>query len=174
MSVTLDRGRVARHEGGHVAALVIVGHRLPRRITADWPTAESFGLTEIDWETEGINRESARHVAISILCGPLAEGCEDWPPAWPIDRDSEISDVRQLAVLASYLTLSESGWDELVAEARRLSQSVEFCRLAALIARGLELQDELSADDLAWLIGEKTLTTYGISPELTKENNRVA
>jgi hypothetical protein len=60
---TMDRRRVARHEAGHVAALII-GGRLPKRVTADWPHPDRFGQMEVDWG-EAITREGAADLAIS-------------------------------------------------------------------------------------------------------------
>ena len=80
-AMTHHRERTARHEAGHVASLVMDG-RLPKRVSADWPLARSSGVTELDWG-EGVTRESALNVAVSILCGPLAEARDDWPPPRP-------------------------------------------------------------------------------------------
>jgi hypothetical protein len=101
---------------------------------------------------------------IAILLGPLAERGEDWPPAWPLDPDGE-GDARQLAVLASYLRLTEADWRLIVTEAEVVSTTPTFRRLVGLIGRALELKDQLSTDDLRWLIGAKTLRQHGIPPQ---------
>jgi hypothetical protein len=161
--LTHDRATTARHEGGHVASLLLDG-RLPKRVSADWPRAGSSGVTEPDWG-EGVTRESAMDVAVCILCGPLAEERDDWPPAWlalDADDESQEDDARQLAICAGYLALSEADWHALVGRAQTRVATPEFQRLAGLVARALELKDEITAQDLRDLLGDELLRKYGI------------
>jgi hypothetical protein len=163
VTVSHDRATTAKHEAAHCAALVMLG-RLPVSVSADWPEAGSAGVMEIAWGEEGISRESARDVAISILMGPLIEGKADWPPRRPPDMSAS-GDEGQLGALARYLKLDERGWDALITQADTLAQSPEFLRLVELIARALELKDELNTDDLRWLLGERTLRQHGLATQ---------
>ena len=119
------------------------------------------GEMRVDWG-DGVTPRAAADVAISILMGPIAEGAESWPPAWPLDPDVD-GDEGQLATLLAYLKFDgESEYRALVREARVLARTAEFRRVVWLTSRALELKDELDADDLRRLLGEKTLTNYGI------------
>lgn len=163
MTVTHDRVRSARHEAGHVAGLVLRG-RLPRRVTADWPKPGIAGEMVVDWGDEGCTPDSAAAVAISVLLGPIAEGNPSWPPTWPLEEDTR-GDERDLAILLRYLKVDEANYIALCAEARTLAKTPEFVRLVGLVARALELKDELDAGDLRRLLGPKILHTYGIEQE---------
>ena len=115
----------------------------------------------VDWG-DGVTPQAAADVAISILMGPIAEGAESWPPAWPLDPDAD-GDEGQLATCLRYLKFDdESEYRALVREAHVLARTAEFQRVVWLTSRALELTDELDADDLRRLLGEKTLTNYGI------------
>jgi hypothetical protein len=61
--------------------------------------------------------------------------------------------------------MDEGGWDVLMTQADMLATSPEFLRLVELIARALELKDEMTADDLRWLLGEQTLRQHGLAKE---------
>jgi hypothetical protein len=172
VTVTVDRRSVARHESGHVAGLIIACRWLPRRVTADRPAERILGQMELDWATEGLNPKLARGLAIAIVLGPISEGREDWPPAWPLDPDDGDNDARQLGVLADYLKLEEADWGLIVAEARVIATTPTFHRLVGLIGRALELADQLTADDIRHLIGARTCAAYGIDPDpTTKETD---
>jgi hypothetical protein len=136
--------------------------RLPVSVSADWPEANSAGVMEIAWGEEGITPESARDVALSILMGPFVEGKTDWPPRWPPDMSAP-GDEGQLAACVRYLGMDEGGWDVLMTQAQLLATSPEFLRLVELIARALELKDEMTADDLRWLLGEQILREHGLA-----------
>ena len=161
MTVTLKRARTARHEAGHCAALLMKG-RLPLKATADWPTSTAFGFVQPDWG-EGIDPAGARDLAVAIILGPLAspEMEKPWPPEWRPDPDAT-GDAGQLGRCVRWLKLDEGDYYEIVNEAHTLARSPEFNELVDLLARALELKDELSADDLRWLIGEDRLKRYGI------------
>jgi hypothetical protein len=163
VTVTHDRRRTARHEAGHAAAFVIGGW-LPKQVTADRPEEGTEGWVSPDWDGESISPQRAADVAIAVLMGPLAVGEPGWPPEWPIDPDVA-GDQRQLAFCCRYLKLDEDGYFSLVKQAHELAGSREFIRLRDLIARALELKDELDADDLRWLVGSETLFKYGIAEE---------
>jgi hypothetical protein len=172
VTVTVDRRRVAVHESGHTAGLVIACRWLPKRVTADWPADRVLGQLGVDWSTKGLNPKLVRGLMLAILLGPIGEGCE--PPAWPPDPDVE-RDERQLALLADYLKLQETDWRLLVTEAQVISTTPTFRRLVALLSRALELADEVSADDIRDLVGARTCATYGLDPgPTTKENDCAA
>jgi hypothetical protein len=158
---TYHRARIARHEAGHVAGMVL-GGRLPCRVTADWPATGTLGEMEMDWG-DGVDPAGARILAVAILLGPLAEHDLPtvWPPDWPPDRDAA-GDEGQLAACCRYLKLDEDDYYELVRQAHHTAQSREWNRLCDLIAQALELKDELTADDLRHLLGSELLHKYGI------------
>jgi hypothetical protein len=136
---------------------------LPKLLTADWPHPDSFGVMEIDWGEEGVTREGAADLLISLLMGPLAAG-DPWPPEWPLRRGVP-GDEGQLAACVSYLKVDEDTWYATVRDARTLAKTDDFKRLTALIARALELEDELDANALRWLVGSDTLRKFGINEE---------
>jgi hypothetical protein len=171
MSLTVDRQRVAVHEAGHVAGLIIACRWVPERVTADRPDERTLGRMTLNWSTRGLNPKLARGVALAIMLGPIAEGSE--PPAWPLDPDGD-NDARQLALLADYLKLEEADWRLLVAEAQTISIAPAFQRIVGLISRALELADELSAADIRELIGARTCAAYGISTHEEQEPSRAA
>jgi hypothetical protein len=164
---TLDRPLTARHEAGHVAGLVFSG-RVPLSVTADWPEDASHGVTTLDLSAEGSNRDSASDFIVSILLGPMAHAQAGWPPEWPLDENSPDRDTRGLASLADFLGLDEAGWYALVKQAHETSRSADFKRLVSLIASALERVDELSGEEIRFLIGPDTCRTYGIEPATTE------
>ena len=95
------------------------------------PTPDAAGQVNVD--IDQLEREPgvARRLALMTLAGAIDE--EGWPPAWP-SPDGATSDERTLAATARYLKLDQGGWDELVAEARRLSTEPEFGRIERAVA----------------------------------------
>ena len=161
MTATLKRSRIARHEAGHAAAMIMAGW-LPLRATANWPESSALGEVEPDFR-DGLDPVNVRNLAVAILLGPLAEPdlWKPWPPQWRPDRRLR-GDEGQLARCVEWLDADEGDYYEMCREAHNLSRRPEFTELVDLISRALELKDELSADDLRWLIGEDRLKRYGI------------
>ena len=160
--MTYDRHKTSRHEGAHAAASILLGH-LPRRVTADRPTEGYYGQLELAWGPDGVTPEGARLAALVVLCGPMVEqggcGSEEWPPRWPLCV-SDDGDAGQVGACVKYLKLDWHGWQELIKEAEALVAEPEFVRLVDLIARALELRDELDRADLRWLIGAERFGEY--------------
>jgi hypothetical protein len=158
-----DRPRIALHEAGHVAGLLMSG-RVPARVSIDWPEAKSAGLTSNDFEAYGVSRDSAPDFIVAILLGPLAEAQPSWPPEWPLDQDATDRDARQIAILAEYGRLDERGWYSLVRQAHEIASGAAFKHLVFVIASALEKLDELDSEQIRFLVGPETCRTYGIEP----------
>ena len=167
-----DRAATARHEAGHVAAL-IMSARVPASVSIDWPETEALGLTSLDFNHDGVNPDSAPVFIRAILLGPLSAGKAGWPPEWPLDRDATDCDTRQLAILANYLELDEGGWYSLVRQARFVARSDTFKRLVSLIASALEKVDEMDGEQIKFLLGPATCLAWGIPP-LQEEHHALA
>ena len=116
--------------------------------------------------------EGARIMALSILLGPLAAADSPvaWPPEWPPgEAGPRAPDERRLAKCVAHLEMDEDGYLALIREAHAMARSPEFTELVGLVARALELKDELDAADLRWLLGKNRLQKYGI-PTTEEEN----
>ena len=159
MTVPFDRERIARHEAGHVAGVIMSGH-IPAEATADWPAPEIAGLTTSDFTDYGVNRDTAPDLIVAILLGPLAASKPGWPPEWPLDENSEDRDTRQLAVLADYLGLTEYGWYERVRHARQVASTRDFNRIVGLVSSALVKLDVLDASQIRYLIGPDLVRKY--------------
>jgi hypothetical protein len=158
--VVHDRPTVAVHEAGHTAATIMLRGRLPLSVTADRPKAGLAGSMEFDRSDDGIDVRPHDFFVIT-LAGPLAEGAS--VPEWPLELDPDRDrgdDERSLAVLASYLKLTEDEWLEVVDRARRLVESEDFNRIARVVARALELADELSGEEVRQLLPARLRTKY--------------
>ena len=158
-----DREAIAKHEAGHCAGL-IMGGRVPKHVSCDWPEAGALGLTTLDFSEDGVSPETAPSFVVSILLGPLAADQPRWPPRWPLDQDANDRDARQLAILSSHMQLDEDDWDSLVEQARYIASGPVFKRIVSLIASTLVKVDELDGEQIRFLIGVETCRTYGIEP----------
>ena len=111
----------------------------------------------------GLDPASVRDLAVAILARA------DWRSRTisPGPRNGPSTEMRAAtrANSASCVEWLESRRGRLLRDRPRGPHSRRFARvheLVDLIARALELKDELSADDLRWLIGEDRLKRYGI------------
>jgi hypothetical protein len=166
MTTTVDRARLARHEAGHVAAWLMSG-RVPASVTIDWPEPKILGQMTRDLTTDGVNPDTAPDFILSVLLGPLAEAQPGWPPEWPLDENASDQDARQLHLLADFVGLTEEGWFSLVKQANEITKSGQFKHLVAVIASALERVDELSGEEIRYLVGPSICATYGIEPKET-------
>ncbi len=169
--MTYRRDRVARHEAGHAAAL-IMGGRLPTKLTAaSWPwNGLLHGQMEADWSDVEVVPHVAVEVAVAVLMGPLAAEEPGWPPEWSeLDREAP-GDLGQLSSALILLKTTEDDYKALVEDAKTLAGTAAFQRLVRLISRGLELKEELDAADLRQLIDERTLRAFNVDPEPTEEH----
>lgn len=160
--MTLDRRRTARHEAGHVAAIILTLGRLPKLVRADWPHELTYGSVVFPWPEDRATQDLIGEFVVCVLVGPLAVQQPDWPPTWPPDRDAASGDERQLGAAVSLGNIDEAGWDRLVEQATAMARSPDFNRLVDLIGRALELAEVLSAADLVRLLGPERLAEYGI------------
>jgi len=165
---TFDRKQTARHEAGHAAAMILRG-RLPRSVSASHAEAGVYGRMDVAWDEEGeLDPEAVADLVISIHAGPIHAGDPGWPPRWPPSIGAP-GDAGQIAACAKYLNMDRSDWDAAYVEAAALTGNPEFTRIAGLIARALELSDEIDSDGLRRLIGEDRLELFGIDPPLHEE-----
>jgi hypothetical protein len=164
----MDRARLARHEAGHTAGLILTG-RVPAWVSADWPFEGIQGVTTLDFSNGGVNPDTAPDFALMILLGPLAEERAGWPLEWPLDPDAASKDAQQLAFLVGYMGIGPAGWRELVRRAEEVAASAPFKQLVNLIASALEELEELDSEQVRFLIGPEVCRTYDIEPakELT-------
>jgi hypothetical protein len=153
------RHDTALHEGAHVAALVLVRGKLPLRVSADRPAVDLAGVTEINFADDGLDETPADFLVV-LLAPLLAESAP--APSWPIQvgNGHTRGDEHALAVLADHIGLTEADWLGIVERARRLITTHDFQRIARLVARALELKDELDADDLQQLIPRRLQLKY--------------
>lgn len=159
--MSYDRRKVAQHEAGHCAALLMLGH-VPARVTADRPSTQLFGLMEHPWQNaDELKPEWVRDLGIAILAGPLAEGKRDWPPRWPLEIGSP-GDAGQLAACAKYLRWGRAEYDAACVKAEHLVNTRDFGRLVDVITAALVAMDELTADDLRRIVGPERLRRFGI------------
>jgi len=121
-SVTLDRRRTARHEAGHVAAIILTLGRLPKLVRADWPHELTYGSVVFPWPEDRATQD---------LIGEFVVQQPDWPPTWPPDRDAASGDERQLGAAVSLGNIDEAGWDRLVEQATAMARSPDFNRLVS-------------------------------------------
>jgi hypothetical protein len=140
------RSSTAKHEAGHVASVIMLRGRLPELVTADWPKHDTAGLTRLDFSNDGLDERPLDFVVLT-LAGPLAESAPipDWPPNAGAENTR---DEHALATLVDFLGLDEDDWLNAVERTLHLVRDADFQRLVQLIARALELADELNADDL--------------------------
>ena len=165
---TFDRKQTARHEAGHAAAMILRG-RLPRSVSASHAEAGVYGRMDVAWDSDGeLDPEAVADLVISIHAGPIHAGEKGWPPKWPPSLGAA-GDAGQIAACAKYLNMDRSDWDAAYVEAAALTGTPEFGRIAALIARALELSDEIDAAGLRRLIGEDRLELFGIDPPQHEE-----
>jgi hypothetical protein len=157
------RVRLARHEAGHVAGLILSG-RVPAQVSADWPYEGVHAVTTLDFSDDGVNPDTAPDFALMILLGPLAEEREGWPLTWPIDRNADSRDAQQLAVLADYMGIGAAGWRELVRQAEEVAAGAAFKQLVNVIASALEELEELDGEQVRYLVGDAVCRRYGIEP----------
>lgn len=163
-----ERERVAVHEAGHAASLILQG-RLPWSVTADRPTEQLWGSLEIAWDEEGeLTEESVERTAIVVHCGPIHAEDKDWPPKYPPPL-GEPGDAGQLSACMRYLGWGRAEYEAAYIEAVVLTNTDDFKRLARRIARALVLKDTLDRDDLRKLIGAEALERHGIPDAVPDE-----
>ncbi len=109
------RDRVAEHEGGHIAALVMLRGQLPQMASADRPAADLSGVVRLSFTHDTI-AEAAEDCGLVFLSGPLAEGTA--APESPPDSAAP-GDEGALAKLSQYLRLDKAGWEASWPEPRR-------------------------------------------------------
>lgn len=161
--MSFNRKQTARHEAGHAAAMILRG-RLPRSLSASHAEAGVYGRMDVAWDSEGeLDPEAVFDLVVAIHAGPIHAGNSDWPPRWPPSIGAP-GDEGQLAACARFLNMDRSDWDAAYVEAAALVGNPEFTRIAGLIARALELSDEIDADGLRRLIGTDRLELFGIPP----------
>jgi hypothetical protein len=162
-AITIDRGWTARHEAGHVAGLIMSG-RVPASVTIDRPEEGIWGLTTVDLTADGVAPDTAADFAMALLLGPLAVAQPGWPPEWPLDPQTKDEDARQLAVLADYMKIDESGWLALVKRANEVAKSSAFKDLVAVVSLALEKLEALDSEEIRFLIGPEVCRDYGLEP----------
>ena len=117
-----------------------------------------------DLSEDGVSDQTAEDFLCMVLAGPLTEAPDRPAPEWPIDPDST-GDEHLVATLADFLQLDEAGYERVLERTRRLVSDPDFSRLVGLISRALELQDELDAEDVRWLIPTRLAEKYDIEKE---------
>src|SRR5665809_15355 len=118
--------QTALHEAGHACAAIVLG--LDVSLVSRWSPHPHLwlGETRLPDLFDDLDRDKARDIAKMILCGPIMADQE--VPTWPLSK-SNTGDETQLAILAEYMRLDESGWLGVRAAAFELTTTDEYCRL---------------------------------------------
>jgi hypothetical protein len=122
---------VARHEAGHAAAGVLLGH-LPTTIEVRRAGA-ILGSVEIPFE---LNERNANDLMKIMLAAWIAD--EEEPPSWPILDVGTGGDYGMVVALTKYLGLDESGYRRLVTDTWTLAAEPEFALLSLAFRTALE------------------------------------
>ena len=161
MNIAPDKA-VCRHEAAHVAASIMLRHRVPVEVTADQPETGTAGRMVCDLSEDGVAPDTAEDFMVVVMAGPIAENLGSSLPEWPLDRESSVGDNYLLAVLSEFLSLDESGYREVVDRAFLLAAEEDFVHLVRLVSYALERLYELDKEQLTFLIGPELAKRYGI------------
>ena len=151
----LPTGLLARH---------MDNGRLPRIVRADNHRADFdySGKTNPDLG-DGIDRDLAGDLMLSVLLGPICEGDASWPPLWDdLDRapfKTATGDALALVRLVEYPDMDEDGYDGMVGVALHVADA-SFKAIHALIADGLERAPFITGPQLRHLLGPEVVATF--------------
>ena len=105
--------QVAGHEGRHLACGSLFDFRMSEA-RADIPDESCYGHVIFDHAGEQWDRLRCAEMAVTLLVGGIGEKDLNWPPTWPLNPNSTISDERNLAVVVERMRINEKTWNGLV------------------------------------------------------------
>ncbi len=132
--MTWNAERVAAHEAGHAAMLMVLGVGV-RVIDVVGDGAECLGYVAHDLRVT--DRESAIRRMVSVLAGPLESDPWEQIPKWPLRYDAS-PDEALLASLADAIELTHKDYDDLVARTIDITLTSEYLALHAAITGTLD------------------------------------
>jgi hypothetical protein len=141
--------QVAGHEGRHLACGSLFDFKMSEA-RADIPDESCYGRVIFDHAGEQWDRLRCAEMAVTLLVGGIGEKDLKWPPTWPLNPNSTISDERNLAVVVERMRINEKTWNGLVDIAHWLIKQPTFKRIenryGALLGCGLTLNRNMITD----------------------------
>ncbi|MGH2966320.1 MAG: hypothetical protein ACRDMH_13220 [Solirubrobacterales bacterium] len=164
--------KIRSHEAGHAAGLIWNGH-LPRIVRADHSGPEDYNGAVHPDLGDGIDRDLAGDLMLSVLLGGMCEGDGSWPPLWSeLDHGRlkfkvATGDALALVRLVEYLDMDEDGYDAMVGIALHVRDDANFKAIHALIADALDRAPFITGPQLRTLLGPELVASYEL--ETAKE-----